>query len=350
MNSQISAQRRQTGQAWYFSVLVIVSVALLLLFPRLSFPLASAYVLALVLKPARDFFIALPKKYKLVATLGIIGLFALTIWPVVTLTSMVGAEASDLSVNLPRLEYLLREKFVDFRDFLFMNFKIRLDMDPIELIAKKFRKDGGKWIGDVPKIMGNVLEWLLLTPVFTWFFLSEGQRLKQSFLHLVPNLWFERTYMLLHQFNGRFGGYIVAKTIEASILGVLLMIGLWCIGYPYAFLLGLIGGITNIVPYVGPVLGWGAALLVGILQPYGHSSLVAMTVVYLIGNLIDMAVVFPLLVSKIVNLHPLIVVASVILGSEVGGLVGMIVSVPAATFIKLVLEDVHKSLYVEKQR
>jgi putative permease len=63
-----------------------------------------------------------------------------------------------------------------------------------------------------------------------------------------------------------------------------------------------------------------------------------------------MALVFPLLVSRIVNLHPLIVVVSVIVGSEVGGLVGMIVSVPVATFIKLVLVDIHKSLYVESPK
>jgi putative permease len=63
-----------------------------------------------------------------------------------------------------------------------------------------------------------------------------------------------------------------------------------------------------------------------------------------------MALVFPLLVSKIVNLHPLIVVGSVIIGSDVGGLVGMIISVPVATFFKLALVDVHKSLYVENQK
>jgi putative permease len=157
--------------------------------------------------------------------------------------------------------------------------------------------------------------------------------------------------MLFHQFNGRFGGYIVAKTIEATILGILLMVGLWIVKFPYAFILAILGGLTNVVPYVGPLIGWGIALAVGLLQqPINPEALIAMTAVYAVANFIDMALVFPLLVSRIVNLHPLIVVVSVIVGSDVGGLVGMIVSVPVATFIKLVLVDIHKSLYVESPK
>ena len=129
------------------------------------------------------------------------------------------------------------------------------------------------------------------------------------------------------------------------------MVGLWIVKFPYAFLLAILGGLTNVVPYLGPLLGWGAALIVGLLQqPINPEALMAMSAVYAVANFIDMALVFPLLVSRIVNLHPLIVVVSVIVGSDVGGLVGMIVSVPVATFIKLVLVDIHKSLYVESPK
>ncbi|MBY0517742.1 MAG: AI-2E family transporter [Bacteriovoracaceae bacterium] len=340
----------QKAQAYFFGLVVVFAFIILALFPRLSFPIASAYVAALVLKPAQDFFKSQSRIERFIISILMIGLLALLIWPLVSLTGRIGVEVSELSSSLPRLEYLLRQKFIMIRDLLLVNFKLKMDVDPIEMLIKKLRKDGGSLIVDVPKVMGNVIEWLLLTPVFTWFFLSESSGLKKSFLLLVPNSWLERTYMLLYQFNGRFGGYIVAKTIEATILSVLLFVGLLIIDFPYALLLGIVGGVTNIVPYVGPILGWGSALLVGIMQADGSSSLLAMTVVYMIANFVDMALVFPLLVSKIVNLHPLIVVASVILGSEIGGLVGMIVSVPVATFLKLVIQDVHKSLYVENQR
>ncbi len=347
MNQIQQISKRHRGQAVFFTLMLVASAVILALYPRLSFPLATAYVVALVLKPFYDFYLALEKKQKLLITILLISLLALMIWPLVTLTTMIGAEASDLTQNLPRLEMLLKQRFFELRGYILETFKVRLDFDPFELAIRKIKEDGTHWIVDVPKIMGNVIEWLILTPVFTWFFLVENLKIKKNFLSLIPNHWFERSYMLMFQFNRRFGGYIVAKSIEATILGVLLMVGLWSIGFPYAFLLGVVGGITNIIPYVGPLLGWGSALLVGVMQPYGDLSFAALTVVYVIANFIDMALVFPLLVSKIVNLHPLVVVGSVILGSEIAGLVGMIVSVPAATFLKLLIDDLHKSLYTE---
>lgn len=347
MNQVQLLSKRHKGQAVFFTLMLVSSAVILALYPRLSFPIATAYVFAPVLKPFYDFYLGLERKQKLIATTILISVLALMIWPLVTLTTMIGAEASDLTQNLPRLEMLLKQRFFELRGYVLETFKVRLDFDPIDLAIRKIKEDGTHWIVDVPKIMGNVIEWLILTPVFTWFFLVENLNLKKNFLRLIPNHWFERSYMLMFQFNRRFGGYIIAKSIEATILGVVLMIGLWSIGFPYAFLLGVVGGVTNIIPYVGPLLGWGSAILVGVMQPYGDLSFAAMTIVYVIANFIDMALVFPLLVSKIVNLHPLIVVVSVILGSEVAGLVGMIVSVPVATFLKLLIEDLHKSLYTE---
>jgi putative permease len=67
----------------------------------------------------------------------------------------------------------------------------------------------------------------------------------------------------------------------------------------------------------------------------------------LIANIIDMGLVFPLLVSKIVDLHPIVVVASVILGSQYWGLVGMIVSIPLAAAVKLIFIELYREIYAE---
>jgi putative permease len=350
VNQTPVALRQQRSQFIFFGLLLLSGLYLLISFPRLSLPLASAYVLALILKPVEDFFWSLPRRHRFAASVLLATLVGFMIWPLFTITTTVGAEAQDLSLNFPRFEMLLRQKFIELRAMVYRTIRFQIDIDPVVWMGTKLKTDGGALIANLPKLMGNLLEWLILTPVFTWFFLREGKKLKQGFLRLIPNPWFERSYMLLYQFNGRFGGYIMAKTVEATILGVILLLGLLLIDYPYAFLLGFIGGLTNIVPYVGPLLGWGAALVVGLMEPHGDGALMTMTIIYVIANFIDMALVFPLLVSKIVNLHPLIVVGSVIIGSEMGGLVGMIISVPVATFFKLALVDVHKSLYVENQK
>ncbi len=71
-----------------------------------------------------------------------------------------------------------------------------------------------------------------------------------------------------------------------------------------------------------------------------------MVIIYTIANLIDMILVFPLLVSKIVNLHPIVVVVSIIIGSQLGGIVGMIVIIPFIAFFKILFIEIYKDLSV----
>jgi putative permease len=124
-------------------------------------------------------------------------------------------------------------------------------------------------------------------------------------------------------------------------------IGLLAIGFPYPFVLGFFAGVTNILPYIGPLIGVVPAILVALLSSDSNASMLGMSVVFLAANLIDMVLVFPLLVSKVVNLNPIIVVVSVIVGGQLGGVVGMIVVIPFIAFFKLLFEEIYKDLSVQ---
>ena len=169
--------------------------------------------------------------------------------------------------------------------------------------------------------------------------------MRLQFLRIVPNNIVERAYYLYYQFNTKFGDYIFAKALEAVIVGTIITTGLLIIDFPFAFLLGIVAGVTNILPYIGPLLGFLPALIIGLVDQNPDTTLGAMLMLYLIANIFDLAFVFPVLVSKIVNLHPIIVVVSVILGSQFGGIIGMIISIPMAAFIKLLFEELYLELY-----
>ena len=121
------------------------------------------------------------------------------------------------------------------------------------------------------------------------------------------------------------------------------------IGYPFAFLLGLVAALTNILPYIGPFIGFAPALIIGLVDQNPNTTLGAMAILYIVANVIDLALVFPLLVSKIVNLHPLIVVMSVIVGSQFGGVVGMIISIPLAAFFQLFVNQIYTEIYTSRR-
>jgi putative permease len=337
---------RARGQKWFFLASLACALAFLAFFPRLAFPLASAYVVSLVVRPFRDLYVAASPSHRLSSVLVLAIAVTLLVFPLGRALTALPQEISEMVRTLPRLEWLLRMKAAEFQEFMWTAFRWRLDFDVVALLSKHIESSANAAIVFLPRLMGAFLEWLLLTPLFLWFLLRDGSRLRGRFLRAMPNAWFERGYMLFHQFNGKFGDYITAKTLEASIVGVLVGGGLWAVGFPHASLLGVLAGVTNILPYVGPVLGWLPALLVGLLRPQ-ETNLLGMNFVYLVANLVDMALVFPLLVSKIVNLHPLVVVSSVVVGSQVAGVGGMLVSVPVAAFLKLLVLEAHRSLYPE---
>jgi putative permease len=111
--------------------------------------------------------------------------------------------------------------------------------------------------------------------------------------------------------------------------------------------LGFIAGVTNILPYIGPILGFVPPLIIALLSNDPQVSMLSMVLVYVIANLLDMILVFPLLVSRVVNLNPIIVVVSVIVGGQLGGVVGMIVIIPFIAFLKLLFEEIYKDLSVQ---
>jgi putative permease len=126
--------------------------------------------------------------------------------------------------------------------------------------------------------------------------------------------------------------------VEAFFVGLAIWMGLLLIGFPYALLLGFVGGLLNIIPYLGPVLGALPAIFLAIADPANlnlSQSLVPVIAVYCLAQLFDNVVLVPFLVARIVNLHPFLVVLSVLLGANLFGVVGMIVSIPVVGALKV---------------
>jgi putative permease len=144
--------------------------------------------------------------------------------------------------------------------------------------------------------------------------------------------------------------YIRAKLIEAILVGTMVMVGLALVRAPYAVVLGVVAGVTNIVPYLGPILGAIPACLLVLFDQNQNTLVIPVLLVYVIANLIDTVVIFPLVVAKLVNLHPLILIAVVAVGQHYYGLVGMLISIPIATALKVVLLEIYMSVYESRSQ
>lgn len=197
----------------------------------------------------------------------------------------------------------------------------------------------------MPNLASQMLVGLLLVPFFTFILLNDAHEIRRSLLKLVPNRHFETVYSLMSRIVDEMGGYVSARIIEAALVTVLVTAGCLVLKIPYAILLGFFAGATNAIPYLGPLLGAIPGVLIAVIQPEMPNQLFWISLVYAVANVIDMVVIFPLVVAKIVDLHPVAVVISVVLGSQLFGIVGMIVAVPITSIVKILIQEVYSKVY-----
>lgn len=339
-------KKNQQIKLYIFLFLLIATIVFAIMFPRLTLPFGFAYILYLVTKPFTQKLTVGSRKQRLIhfgfILLGISFIF----FPLIATLYNADTDFTKISAQLPELQIILSDKLSAVKAIVHEKTGIQLKMDPVRMVMAKLENQGTLLLNNFPDYLSMMLEWILLVPMFLYFFFMESRRFSQKFLEGIPNPIFEKTYVLFSQFNTKFGEYIMAKFIEATIIGTVITLGLLIIGFPYPFILGFIAGVTNILPYIGPVIGFIPAFLVALLSKDPQVGMFGMVLIFTLANLIDMILVFPLLVSKIVNLHPIVVVVSVLVGSQLAGIVGMIVIIPFIAFFKLLFKEIYKDLSV----
>jgi putative permease len=181
----------------------------------------------------------------------------------------------------------------------------------------------------------------LMVPIFSFFILKDGDLYRREILKLVPTKHYSEVVATFSKTSTSLGKFLRAKALEALLVSIMTYVGLLICGAQYAAVLALVAGVTNILPYIGPVLGVIPALaLLGFSWP--------IIIVYGIVNAVDLLVIFPIFVGKLVNLSPLTMLVSVAVGQELYGLVGMLVSVPVASSLKIIYQEVVLVLYTGK--
>ncbi|NJM10325.1 MAG: AI-2E family transporter [Bdellovibrionaceae bacterium] len=173
---------------------------------------------------------------------------------------------------------------------------------------------------------------------------KDGRASLRLVLGIVPNQLFETALSLLHQINFQLGQFVRARILESLIVGLITSVGLMLIGFPYAMLLGVLAGVTNLIPYIGPLIGALPAFAIALVN--GHTSLGVFFVaaVYIVAQLIDAGILIPMLVAKIVDLHPVTVIVVIIAGAQLMGILGMIISIPVASTLKVTVSTIYRHL------
>lgn len=180
----------------------------------------------------------------------------------------------------------------------------------------------------------------ILVPVLAYYFSRDYPRLKErSYAWLRENLGFHWTRTLL-KIDLVLKIYIRRQLLVTLIVGLLIGIGLSLLGFEIAFLLGLMAGVLNLIPYFGPVLGAVPAVLLALVQSPWNALYVVL--LFLIVNQLEVLILAPRILGNSLQIHPITVVYLILVGNKIGGLLGMVFAVPLGAIILILLKSIYE--------
>lgn len=185
-------------------------------------------------------------------------------------------------------------------------------------------------------IFGGMMQFVIAL-VMTYYLAVNQQGMKRLARSLVPERHQAYATELINRIQTKLGGWLRGQLLLMLIIGVLDYLGLVLLGMDYALVLGLWAGLTELVPYVGPVLG----AIPGVFLAFTMSPVKALWVLglYVLVQQLENQIIVPVVMRKSVGLNPIVSIVAVIVGARLGGVLGAIMAIPVATAAAVALSD-----------
>ncbi|MGI6081790.1 MAG: AI-2E family transporter [Limnochordia bacterium] len=175
---------------------------------------------------------------------------------------------------------------------------------------------------------------ILMVPFLAFYFLRDADKLNRQFISLLPQEHRQETVVLLWRLNQLAGAFLRGQVIVAIIVGLLISVGLALLKVKYALVIGIMAAVFEFIPYFGPAVAAVPAVLFGLMRSPATAFWTVLLIIAV--HQVEGAILQPHVMSGTLDLHPLTVIAAVLIGGELLGIWGMFMAVPVAAALKLI--------------
>jgi len=323
-----------------FSLLLIalyLCVDMLIIAQSIILPMVYATIIAILMSPAVSFL----NRKGLHRTLAIGTVLTLSLLIIAGLIIVITTQSDRLAAAFPQLSL----KFKELIDTIVVALVDRFNMDAMKIYSwldnfqSEFINKSGSYIGSTLNTVGGIIATSVLTPVYTFMILLYQPHLV-TFIHKVFGSDNDHNVSeILTETRGIIRSYLVGLFIEISIVAVLNSIGLLIIGIDYAILLGLIGALLNVIPYLGAMIAMATFMLIALVTKTPVYMLYVL-IMYGVIQFLDNNILVPKIIGSKVKLNALASILAVIAGAAIWGIPGMFLSIPITAIVKLILDRV----------
>ena len=323
-----------------FTAIFIAILLALWLLRQALMPFFVAMVLAYLLGPLVER-LALHVRRSLSVACVLLAAIALVAAVVALVLPFLVGQLTQLYASLPHWYELLMQKFnpiIQAHPAWMEKVRAGLDsLDPAAALKGLLQAGSG--------LLGLVLTWvtLILVPLILYHLLLDGPRMLTALESLVPPRFHGRARSLLEEIHIRLGGFIRGQLAVAVVMALLQSIALTLLGVPYAWLLGILAGLFNVIPYSPYLVGLLPALVLELLQGASGARLGAVALTFAGVQALEGLYFTPVWVGRASKLHPLEVLLALVAFGHWFGLLGLLFAVPLMVTLKVVfsalLED-----------
>ncbi|MDD3486977.1 MAG: AI-2E family transporter [Candidatus Moranbacteria bacterium] len=266
------------------------------------------------------------------------------------LVSPLSSELNNLGQNFPVMLEKVSEYFQGLNNFAVQHNVSSQVSNFSSNFNTQISQLGTNLFSGTISFIGGIFSFVVILSIS--FYMSVQEKgVKKFFTSITPKEHEEYISALIDRIEYKMGRWLLGQLALIAVVFTLDYVGMLIIGMPYALILALVAGLLEVIPYVGPIVSIAVAALIGFFHnPWmGVSVLVLFTLVQqLEGNAIT-----PLVMKKAVGLNPVIVIVALLVGFELGGIIGALIAIPVATVIWEILRDVikdsHESLPAAKK-
>ncbi|AEI49081.1 AI-2E family transporter [Runella slithyformis] len=300
-------------------------------------PLILAALLAILLNPAVNFL----SNHKINRTLAILLSILAAALLLAALLFFIGSQLARFSDSLPLFKQKFTELYQQLLEWIGQTFNIPSNKLTgwVDKTQKEIMSQSTSVMGRTLGTLSGMLGMFLLLPVYIFLFLYYKTLLLSFISQLFQQVSSKTVAEVLTQTKALVQSYLVGLLAETAIVAALNAAGLLIIGVEYAIVLGIIGAILNVIPYIGGLIATALPMLIAITTQDTTAALWVL-ILFIVVQFVDNNLIVPNIVASKVKVNALVSIVAVLIGGALWGISGMFLSIPLVAILKVVFDRI----------
>lgn len=338
-----------TWQGWLLSSLILGGAAVFLVACKAMLaPFVAGLILAYLISPIVDGLARLGLPRSLAAALPVaIALVALGVLLALGLP-LLADQLAGFVAKLPGYINTLQTSVVPARLARILHLKTISNDVLLKSLGFLGTESAGWMLTSVQKLYSgavtafNMMLLVVMTPLVAFYLLHDWPGLSGNVINTLPRRWRAEGRKMVHEADLRMSAYLRGQLAVCAVLAVFYSVALTLIGLELGWAIGIMAGLLAFIPVVGALVAVSTMLMMVLVQYQlvGWEPYALVMGIYAIGQMLESSILIPALVGRQVGLHPVWVIFALLAGGELGGILGMLLSVPAAVVVSVAMPRV----------